>query len=144
MTTNTALSNLLLVEDHPGHARLIEEAFRKSGLDVSLCTVTDGVEALRFLRDEESTLPDIVLLDLQLPRKNGFKMLDELEDDPELGHLPILVLSSSPAADDVLSSYESYANAYLTKSLRMEDLVELTEAIELFWGEWVQLPSQSE
>lgn len=140
MTDHTSISEILLVEDNPGDVRLTQEAFNEAGFDVGLHTVTDGVEAMDFLRDETTPVPDIVLLDLSLPRKDGFDVLSEIRSDADLRHIPVLVLSSSTSNDDICSSYESYANAYLEKPSNSEEFVEVVEAIQAFWAQRVQLP----
>lgn len=136
----TTPPDVLLVEDNPGDVRLVQEAFREAEFEVGLHTATDGVEATEFLRDEGSPCPDLVLLDLNLPRKDGFDVLGEMKDDPELGQLPVLVLTSSTAREDVISSYERHANAYLTKPDNPESFVDLVRTVEEFWIERVRLP----
>lgn len=101
---------------------------------------TDGDEAIDFLEEKESPCPDLVLLDLNLPRKDGFDVLAEIRDDPELKSLPVLVLTSSTAREDIISSYEQHANAYLTKPDGPDAFVELVRAVEEFWVERVRLP----
>lgn len=140
MTENNTGPDILLVEDNPGDIRLTQEAFREAEFDVRMHIATDGIKAIDFLKDEESLCPDFVLLDLNLPRKNGFGVLEEIKDDPELKHLPVLVLTSSTAREDVISSYEQHANAYLTKPDSPESFVELAQSVEEFWVERVRLP----
>ncbi len=101
---------------------------------------TDGIEAIDFLRDEESPCPDFILLDLNLPRRDGFDVLEEIRNDAKLKHLPVLVLTSSTANEDIISSYEQHANAYLTKPDDPESFVELVQTVEGFWIERVRLP----
>lgn len=140
MTSRNSTPEVLLVEDNPGDVRLIQEAFRDAGFDVNLHIATDGVEAVAFLQDGEMPVPELVLLDLNLPRKDGLNVLAEIRNDPELSHLPVLVLSSSTATEDVVASYDQYANAYLTKPDDPNSFVELVQAIETFWLEQVRLP----
>ncbi|WP_317175822.1 response regulator [Halomontanus rarus] len=143
MTKNKSTPAILLIEDNPGDIRLTQEAFREAEFDVRMYTATDGMKAIDFLRDEASLCPNLVLLDLNLPRKDGFEVLEEIKADPELEHLPVLVLTSSTAREDVISSYEQHANAYLTKPDSPGSFVELAQTIEEFWLERVRLPSYS-
>ncbi len=101
---------------------------------------TDGIKAIDFLRDDGSPCPDFVLLDLNLPRKDGLDVLEEIKGDPEMEQLPVLVLSSSTAREDIISSYEKHANAYLSKPDSHESFVELVQAVESFWFDRVRLP----
>lgn len=140
VTRSNTNPDLLLVEDNPGDVRLTEEAFRDAEFDVELHVATDGIEAIDFLRDEGSPCIDLVLLDLNLPRKDGLAVLEEIKDDSDLEHLPVLVLTSSMAEEDIVSSYEQHANAYLTKPDNPESFVELVQAVEEFWVENVRLP----
>ncbi|RKD85238.1 response regulator [Halopiger aswanensis] len=140
MTENTDSDQILLVEDNPGDVRLIREAFRDAEFHAVIHTAIDGVEAIEFLTDEESPCPDLVLLDLNLPRKDGFDVLEEIRNDPELQRVPVLVLTSSTAREDVVSSYEEQANAYLTKPNNPEEFMELAQAVEEFWIDHVRLP----
>ena len=140
MTGNNHVPDILLVEDNPGDVRLTREAFQAAEFEVRLHTVTDGVEAIDFLRSTQSPVPELVLLDLNLPRKGGFDVLETIRGDPELEHLPVLVLTSSTAQEDVLSAYEQHANAYLTKPDTPAAFAELVRSVEEFWIETVRLP----
>lgn len=140
MTRNNPVPDILLVEDNPGDVRLTREAFQAAEFEVRLHTVTDGVEAIDFLRSTQSPAPELVLLDLNLPRKGGFDVLETIRGDPELEHLPVLVLTSSTAQKDVLSAYEQHANAYLTKPDTPTAFAELVQSVEEFWIETVRLP----
>lgn len=140
MTENNTIPDILLVEDNPGDVRLTQEAFRDAKFDVRLHIATNGDEAIEFLRDRESPCPDFILLDLNLPRRDGFDVLEEIRGDPELKQLPVLVLTSSTAREDIISSYKQHANAYLTKPDSPESFVELVQTVEEFWVERVRLP----
>jgi len=140
VTDPNSTPDILLIEDNPGDVRLTQEAFRAAEFDVHLHIAMDGVEAIEFLRDGDSPGPDLVLLDLNLPRKDGIDVLAEIRNDAELRHLPVLVLSGSTAREDVIASYDQHANAYLTKPDDPESFVELVQAVEQFWLETVQLP----
>lgn len=138
--------DVLLVEDNPGDVRLVQEAFDAVDRETRLRVATDGVEALEMLsrrRDSNTeSLPDLVLLDLNLPRMDGNEVLEAIRHDPAISHLPVLILSSSAASDDVRRSYEGFANAYLTKPIDPEEFVTLIQSIETFWGDLVRLPPQ--
>ena len=140
MFINKINPDILLVEDNPGDVRLTEIAFEGAEFDVRLHIAIDGIEAINFLKDKESVCPDMVLLDLNLPRKDGFEVLEVVRDDSELKHLPILVLTSSSSKEDIASSYKQHANAYLIKPDSPVSFVELIQVIEEFWFEKVRLP----
>ncbi|WP_459190943.1 response regulator [Halosimplex sp. J119] len=137
-------ADILLVEDNPGDVRLTQEAFKEGQIHNTLHVVTDGVEATDFLYRRgdhaDAPRPDVVLLDLNLPRKNGDEVLDEIRDDPELERLPVIVLTSSKAEEDVVQSYELQANAYLTKPVDPTEFIETVQSIQEFWLEVVRLP----
>ena len=137
--------DVLLVEDNPGDVRLVEEAFEEGGIANTLHVVTDGIEALDFLYQrgdhEDSPQPDIILLDLNLPRKNGHEVLEELRDDDEPQRTPVLVLTSSESEEDIAKSYDLCANAYLTKPVEPEEFIETIQRFKMFWVETVRLPA---
>lgn len=134
---------ILLVEDHPGDVRLIQGAFNEAEGRNVLYGVTRGKQALDYLHQrgdyEESPRPDIVLLDLNLPGMNGFQVLEEIAADPDLKRIPVIVLTSSEAEDDIAQSYENHANAYLTKSVGAEDFIDLALSIGEYWLQTVEL-----
>ncbi|SFF91769.1 Response regulator receiver domain-containing protein [Halopelagius inordinatus] len=136
--------DVLLVEDNPGDVRLTREAFDDGKIDNTLHVATDGVEALDFLhrRGEYSDAPrpDVVLLDLNLPRKNGDEVLAEVKDDPDLRRIPVIVLTSSESDEDILHSYEHHANAYLTKPVDPFEFMETVGTFEEMWFSIVRLP----
>ncbi|QCJ47862.1 response regulator [Haloprofundus sp. MHR1] len=141
-------AEILLVEDNPGDVRLTEEAFKQGQIENTLHVVTDGVEALDFLfkRGEhaDAPCPDIVLLDLNLPRKDGDEVLEEIRSDDDLAKIPVIVLTSSDAESDVVKSYELHANAYLTKPVDPAEFVETIQSFNSFWLSIVRLPSCDE
>lgn len=141
-------AQILLVEDNPGDVRLTEEAFKQGRIENDLYVVSDGNEALDFLyrRDEyaDAPRPDLILLDLNLPRKDGEEVLEELKADSELRSIPVIVLTSSRAEEDVVRSYELHANAYLTKPVDPDDFIETVRAFEKFWFSVVRLPPEGE
>ena len=138
-------ARVLLVEDNEADVRLTREALREAGDDVRLSTVADGEQALAFLRRQggfaEAPRPDLVLLDLNLPRKNGLEVLDELRADPALVQLPVIVLTSSAARPDVEAAYACGANAFVVKPHELDAFMDLIDAIRGFWLEVAQLPS---
>ncbi|NKE34391.1 response regulator [Natronococcus sp. JC468] len=141
-------AQLLLVEDNPGDVRLTREAFKQGRIDNDLHTVSDGSDALDFLHQrgeyEDAPRPDLILLDLNLPRKDGEEVLAELKDDPELQSIPVIVLTSSRAEEDIARSYELHANAYLTKPVDPDEFIETVRAFEKFWFSVVRLPPEGD
>ena len=135
---------ILLVEDNPGDVRLTREAFESAGVETSIRAATDGDEALEFLadcRDDDSTTaPDLVFLDLNLPRVDGFEVLEQIRDDPTFSRLPVLVLTSSSADEDIARSYELCANAHLTKPSSLDEFVEMAKTLNEFWFDRAHLP----
>ncbi|WP_226479334.1 response regulator [Natrinema amylolyticum] len=136
--------DILLVEDNPGDVRLTQEAFKEAEPTISLHVTMDGNEALEFLfqrgKYEGVTYPDLVLLDLNLPKKDGHEVLKEIRDEEELTPVPILVLTSSETEEDVRESYELTANAYLTKSADPDEFASLMQSVADFWLRSAQLP----
>ena len=135
---------LLLVEDNPGDVRLTREALRESKLNIRLHHVPDGVEAMRFLRRERpheaAPLPDLVLLDLNLPRKDGREVLAEIKADEALRQVPVVILTSSEAEQDIARAYELHANCYVTKPVDLDQFITIVRSIEHFWFTIVKLP----
>lgn len=146
MKTPTTPINILLVEDNPGDARLTREALAVSTLPNRLHHVRDGDEALAFLRHTGSyadmPTPDLVLLDLNLPRRHGREVLEEVKRDPALMHIPVVVLTSSEAEEDILRSYRLHANCFITKPADLEELSRVVHGIEQFWFTLVKLPPE--
>ncbi|WP_049923492.1 response regulator [Halopiger djelfimassiliensis] len=135
---------ILLIEDNPGDIRLTREAFSDLSTDVTLSVSTDGDDALELLArryaDDTASVPDLVLLDLNLPRMSGFEFLEAVQADPTLSRLPVLVLTSSNAYEDVLESYELAANAYLTKPTDPAEFASIAETVVEFWFRQAALP----
>jgi len=138
-------AEILLVEDNPGDIRLTTEALRDGEMGSRLHVARDGEEAMAFVRREgafaDRPVPDLILLDLNLPGKDGREVLAELKDDPELHRIPVVVLSTSTAASDVVLSYDLNANCYVSKPRGYEAFVEAVRSIRAFWLETVRLPS---
>ena len=136
--------NILLVEDNPGDARLTMEALRDAKVRNELSVVVDGVEAMAFLRRENgyagAPRPDLILLDLNLPRKDGREVLEEIKQDKNLQRIPIAVLTTSQAEKDILTSYDLHANCYITKPVDLDEFMRVVKGIEEFWLSIVKLP----
>lgn len=139
--------DILLVEDNPGDARLAAEAFKEGTIPTQLHVVQDGIEAMAFLRREapysDVPRPDLVLLDLNLPRKDGREVLAEIKEDPHLRRLPVIVLTTSQAETDISRSYELHANCYIVKPVDFDRFIDVVKGIEDFWCSLVKLPPAS-
>ena len=139
---------VLLVEDDAGDVVLVTEAFEHNKVHNRLHTVQDGVEALQFLRREppfaDAPTPDLILLDLNLPRKDGREVLEEVKADPALRRIPVVVLTTSKAEEDVLRSYDLHANAYVTKPVDFERFIEVVRQIDEFFVSVVKLPGRGD
>ncbi|AAM04687.1 TPA: response regulator [Methanosarcina acetivorans] len=137
---------ILLVEDSEGDVGLIEEVFEEAKIRNNLHIVEDGEEAILFLRGEKQfsgiSRPDIILLDLNLPKKDGREVLEEIKEDDDLKNIPVVVLTTSKAEEDVLKSYNLHANAYVTKPVDFDQFIRVIKSIEDFWLEVVKLPSK--
>ncbi len=133
---------VLLVEDDPGDVLLIREAFEDHKLSNTLLVAGDGVEALEILRSAQSARPDLVLLDLNLPRKDGRDVLREIKADDALRSIPVVVLTTSDAEEDILRSYDLHANAYVTKPVDFERFIEVVRRIDDFFVSVVKLPGR--
>jgi CheY-like chemotaxis protein len=131
--------SVLLVEDDPGDVVLIEEAFEHNKVRNRLKIVGDGVEAMEYLRSAADR-PDLVLLDLNLPRKDGREVLAEIKSDPALRSIPVVVLTTSKAEEDILRSYDLHANAYVTKPVDFNRFIEVVRQIDEFFVTVVKLP----
>jgi len=140
---NTVPIEVLLVEDNVGDVRLTREALRDAKVRNNLHVVSDGVEAMAFLRREGGYAgvprPDLVLLDLNLPKKGGLEVLEEIKTDAALQHIPVVILTTSQAEQDIVQSYRRRANAYVTKPVDLEQFLKVVGSIEQFWLEIVKL-----
>ncbi|MDE2027788.1 MAG: response regulator [Candidatus Omnitrophica bacterium] len=129
--------NLLIAEDNEPEQVIIKEAFQEAGVEHDLYFVRDGIEALEFLKSQDASHPlpaiDLVLLDLNMPRKNGLEVLSEIKRNSKWAHVPVLVLSNSEFPKDIRRCYDMGANAYINKPVDFEDFVGLARAINLFW-----------
>jgi CheY-like chemotaxis protein len=147
MTTGVELGRsveILLVEDNPGDVDLAREGLAEGKLRIKLHVVTDGEEAMAFLRRQgvysDAPLPDLILLDLNLPRKDGREVLSEVKADKELSTIPVVVLTSSKSEEDIIKSYHLHANCYIAKPITFHEFVKVVKLIEEFWFTIVTLP----
>lgn len=136
---------ILLVDDNPGDVRLTQEAFRDAKVRNNMVVARDGLEAMAVLKQEKeharAVRPDMILLDLNLPRMNGFEVLDAIKEDDDLKRIPVVILTTSQAEQDIVRSYNLYANAYVTKPMNLDEFIVAIRAIEGFWLEIVKLPN---
>ncbi len=139
---------ILLVEDNPGDVRLTKEALKEGRVANRISVAKDGFEAMAFLRREgeyaNASRPDLILLDLNLPKKNGREVLAEIKMDPDLKHIPVVVLTSSQAENDIVATYNLHANCYITKPVDFEQFISVVRSIEDFWFAVVKLPPRGE
>lgn len=145
MNKNERPVNILLIEDNPGDVRLTKEAFKESGMNVNLSVVMDGVEALLYLRQEgeykDIVIPDLILLDLNLPKKDGREVLEIIKKDDDLMCIPVVVLTTSGAEQDISNSYRLHANCYLNKPIEFDKFFDLIQKVEDFWLSTTVLPT---
>lgn len=136
--------DILLVEDNPADVRLTKEALKECKILVNLHVVLDGVQALDFLQQKgeyaTAVKPDLVLLDINLPKKNGIEVLQEIKNDEMLKSIPVVMLTTSKAEQDIIKSYTSYASCYITKPVDLEQFINLVKTFEDFWLTIVRLP----
>ncbi len=136
--------DILLVEDNPGDVRLTMEALKEAKIENRLFVVEDGVDAMKFLHKEgeynTNSRPDLILLDLNLPKKDGREVLKEIKEDPKLRITPVVVLTTSSAEEDIINAYNHHANCYITKPLSSERFFNVLNSIESFWAGIATLP----
>ena len=136
--------DILLVEDNPGDVRLTREALKEGKVLNTLNVVGDGVEALEFLNHEgkyaTSAHPDIILLDLNLPRMDGRELLGRIKSNPNLRRIPVVILTTSKAEEDIIKSYDLHANCYITKPVDLDQFITVVKSVEEFWFTIVKLP----
>jgi chemotaxis family two-component system response regulator Rcp1 len=136
-----------LVEDNRGDIRLIQEALKRTTTQCEVVIARDGMEAMAYLRQDgeyaDAVRPDIILLDLNLPKKDGREVLAEIKADPSLKHIPIIVLSTSRNEEDISKSYDLHVNCYISKSRNLSQLFKIVQGIEEFWLETATLPLES-
>jgi CheY-like chemotaxis protein len=136
---------ILLVEDNPGDVRLTQEALKENKVCNTMSVVEDGLEAIAFLHQEgnysDAPRPDLILLDLNLPKKDGREVLAEIKNDPDLKRIPVVVLTTSKAEEDIIRMYDNYANCYITKPVDLDEFISIIKSIENFWVNIVKLPA---
>ena len=137
---------ILLVEDNPGDVRLIREALKENKIINTLHVVDDGVKAMAFLRKKgefaKKPRPDVILLDLNLPKKDGREVLAEIKQDEELKPIPVVILTTSKSDEDILKAYNLHANCYITKPIDMDQFLHVVKTLKEFWFTIVKLPSK--
>ena len=145
MEAEMRLVEILLVEDNPGDARLAMEALKDAKVKNNLHWVKDGVEAMAFLRREgkyaDAPHPDVILLDLNLPRKDGREVLAEIKQDEGLRRIPVVILTVSNAEEDIIKTYNLHANCYIRKPVDLDQFIEVVKSIDYFWLTIVTLPT---
>lgn len=146
MTKKGEPHQILLIEDNPGDVRLTQEAFRASKNDINLEVVVDGIEAIKFLHKEgayqDKATPDLILLDLNLPKWDGREVLAKIKNDDQLRRIPVVVLTTSNAGVDVLNSYDLHANCYINKPIDYDRFFEVIHRVEEFWLSTTTLPTK--
>lgn len=137
--------NVLLVEDNPGDVRLTQEAFKEAKISIKLDVAMDGAEAIKFLRKDgeyaDALTPDLILLDLNLPKKDGREVLKEIKTDDLLKRIPVVVLTTSNAEQDIMKSYNLHVNCYINKPVDFEKFFDIIQKIEEFWLTTAILPT---
>jgi two-component system, chemotaxis family, response regulator Rcp1 len=145
--TDAAPIEVLLVEDSPGDVRLTREAFKDAKVLINLNVASDGVEAMAFLGREgkhaDAPRPDLILLDLNLPKKDGREVLSELKESPALKSIPVVILTTSASEADIHGSYQHHANCYITKPVDLDGFLKVVKSIDSFWLSVVKLPRET-
>ena len=145
MSEEAELKTIFLVEDNLGDIRLIQEAFKRADTPCEISVARDGVEAMAYLRREgefhQAPQPDLILLDLNMPRKDGREVLSEIKADPRLKHIPVVVLTTSRNEGDIFKSYDLHVNCYIAKSRNLAELFTIIQGIEEFWLKTASLPT---
>jgi chemotaxis family two-component system response regulator Rcp1 len=146
MGTGAVPIEVLLVEDSPGDVRLTREAFKDAKVHINLQVASDGAEAMAFLGREgkhsNAPRPDLILLDLNLPKKDGREVLAELKESPTLKSIPVVILTTSASEADIQGSYQRHANCYITKPVDLEGFLKVVRSIDNFWLSVVKLPHE--
>lgn len=136
---------ILLIEDNPGDIRLIKEILKETNTNNNIQVVMDGEAALKLLfGDEISKLPDLILLDLNLPKIDGRRILEEIKGDENLKSIPVVILTTSTAEEDIIETYKKHANSYITKPVDLDHFIQVVESIKTFWLSIVKLPPSEE
>jgi chemotaxis family two-component system response regulator Rcp1 len=137
--------DILLIEDNPADVRLTVEAFKEGKVNNALHVVQNGEDAMAFLKQEEKyqdvPRPDLILLDLNLPKKDGREVLEEIKSEPDLKRIPVVILTTSKAEEDILRTYNLHANCYINKPVDLDEFIRIAKSIENYWLTIVKLPS---
>jgi chemotaxis family two-component system response regulator Rcp1 len=145
--TTAAPIEILLVEDSPGDVRLTREAFKDAKAHINLHVASDGAEAMAFLvregKHSNAPRPDLILLDLNLPKKDGREVLEEIKESSSLKTIPVVILTTSASEEDILRSYRLHANCYITKPVNLDGFLKVVKSIDNFWLSVVQLPREA-
>jgi CheY-like chemotaxis protein len=145
--TDAAPMEVLLVEDSPGDVRLTREAFKDAKVHINLHVASDGAEAMAFLwgagEHSGAPCPDLILLDLNLPKKDGREVLEEIKESPTLKSIPVVILTTSASEEDILRSYRLHANCYITKPVDLDGFLKVVKSIDGFWLSVVKLPREA-
>lgn len=143
-SNNIQTVKILLVEDNPGDIRLIKEILNENGINNIIHVIMDGESALKFLLKEgnfrDAPRPDLILLDLNLPKKDGRELLSEIKDNKQLKSIPVVILTTSTAEEDIIETYNKHANSYITKPVDLDQFIRVVESIQDFWLNVVKLP----
>lgn len=136
--------DILLVEDNPGDVRLTKEALKEGKIKNNLFVAHDGVEALEYLNQEgehaHAVRPDLILLDLNMPRMDGREVLEKIKNEPDLRRIPVVILTTSKSEEDIVKSYDLHANCYITKPVDLDQFINVVKTVEDFWLTVVKLP----
>lgn len=147
LETGATPIEVLLVEDSPGDVRLTREAFKDAKVHINMHVAVDGVEAMAFLKREgayaDALRPDLILLDLNLPKKDGREVLAEIKDNPALKSIPVVILTTSSSQADIQQSYQFHANCYISKPVDLEGFLKVVRSIDNFWLSVVKLPHET-
>jgi two-component system, chemotaxis family, response regulator Rcp1 len=145
MAVESRNKRIFLIEDNRGDIRLIQEALKNAAVPCEVSVARDGVEAINYLQQlgeySNATLPDLILLDLNLPKKDGREVLAEIKSDPALMHIPVVVLTTSRNEEDICKSYDLHVNCYISKSRNLSQLFQIVRGIEEFWLKTATLPT---
>lgn len=147
MSADARNKTIFLIEDNRGDIRLIQEALKSTAVQCEVVVARDGMEAMAYLRRDgeyaDAVRPDLILLDLNLPKKDGREVLAEIKADPSLKHIPVIVLTTSRNEEDIFKSYDLYVNCYISKSRNLSQLFKIVRGIEEFWLDTATLPTES-
>ena len=145
--TKEKKAEILLIEDNEGDIRLLEECLKEDGFSCNLNVVQDGIEALDYIFNQNKdcvfTTPDIIILDLNLPKKNGLEVLEQIKSDEKSKKIPVIILTCSDSEGDIINSYNLHANCFITKPLNYTEYIKVIDAIKSFWFEICKLPLKS-